>query len=217
MADDRASLISLIHQSLRYLAGREYAVFGISIDMIAGKATRPVWSRGHGKAEGLLEVPNPGASRRQQIQIGAQNDVTKFLGNEGYHVVSLGPNENNLFRDNLQRSINYRGTGNPDIVIMYRDDAGTMIAREFDIYSPTSSNDRRIVKTIKDKNRNSNTGAYRQADRIVLNLELTQSDVNLQSLKSRLERENTYFLKEIIIVDQVDGNYQIIDVWTFDS
>ncbi len=185
-------------------------------DMISGKATLPMSGQGHGRAEGILEAVNPRASRRQQMQIHAQNEVTQFLGGEGgYHVVSLGPNENNLFRDNLQRSISYRGTGNPDIVIMYRDKAGAMAAREFDIYSPVSSNNRTIVENIKNKVRDTDTGAYRQADRIVLNLELTQVDVNLQSLKSKLERENTYFLKEIIIVDKVAGNYQITDVWTF--
>jgi len=185
-------------------------------DMISGKATRPAWGQGHGKAEGLLEVPGPRASRREQMQIRAQNDVTHFLGDEGgYHVISLGPNQHNLFRDNLQRSINYRGTGNPDIVIMYRDLDGTMVAREFDIYTPISNNDRTITETIKGKVRDRDSGVYRQADRIVLNLELTQSDVNLQSLKGRLERENTHFLKEIIIVDQVNGDYEIIDVWTF--
>ena len=185
-------------------------------DMISGKATLPMSGQGHGRAEGVLEAVNPGASRQQQMQIHAQNEVTQFLGGEGgYHVVSLGPNENNLFRDNLQHSINYRGTGNPDIVIMYRDKAGAMAAREFDIYSPVSSNNRTIVKSIKNKVRDTDTGAYKQADRIVLNLELTQIDVNLQSLKSRLERENTYFLKEVIIVDKVAGNYQITDVWTF--
>ena len=184
-------------------------------EMMSGRATRPMSRRGHGKLDGVPEKASPRASQQMQDQIKAQNEVAELLADEGYHVVSLGPDHDNVFRTNMQKAINYQGTGNPDWILFHRSDDGTVVGREFDVYSPISINEGTIVKNIKDKVRDRKTKVYHQADRIVLNLKLTQGRVNRQALKSRLERENTYFLQEIIIVDRVEGNYQIIDIWTF--
>ena len=185
-------------------------------DMISGAATRPAWGQGFGKTEGILEDVNPGATRRRQQSIESQNEVAKFLGSEaGYHVVSLGPEANNTFRNNMEAAIGYRGKGDPDIVILHRADDGSLVGREFDIYTPFEPNPNTIFNTMRNKVRKQGTGVYHQADRIVLNLEHVEGQVNLEDLKRRLENWSKGRLKEIIVVGKIGENYYQKDVWTF--
>ena len=100
-------------------------------------------------------------------------------------------------------------------MILHRNDDGTLVGREFDFYTPTSRQISRIFKSIKDEVRDPDTREYRQADRIVLNLEHVQNDINLDDLKDLLDDRNTYYLKEIIVVERIGENYGVKDVWTF--
>ena len=167
---------------------------------------------------GEPEVVDSGASRETQRNIRAQNDVAEFLGSEGgYHVYSLGATDNNQLRTDWHDAIDYKGRGDPDIVILHRSDDGTLDGREFDIYSPNTTDVPKLVTRIKDKVRVRGSGDYRQADRIVLNLEFIQDGVDPAKLKSALEEADTYFLKEIIVVGKVNDMYKKFDIWTFKS
>ena len=180
-------------------------------DMVSGRATLPANHRGRGKVSGELET-------RSDINIELQNDVTQFMADEGYLIMSLGP-ESTRFRTDMYEAIGYNRTTNPDLVIVHRGLDGTVEPRVFDIYSPEVSNIRRHEKTIRKK-ATSVTGGPGQAQRIVLNLEQTNS-VDLNRLRGKFIHQPDRYLEEIIIVDVVresaDGVkvYEIVDIWTF--
>lgn len=90
-----------------------------------------------------------------------------------------------------------------------------MVGREFEIYSPTGNNPATIFDKIRSKVREQGTGIYTQADRIVLNLENVEDQVDLIDLKRRLNRWSKGRRKEIIVVGKIGENYYQSDVWAF--
>lgn len=187
-------------------------------EIIAGRATRPRWGAGHGKFYRIDDGVSSKANKSTQEGIELEINAGKFLANElGYEIFYPGPVHSKGVRAHIHRRANYQGTGNPDFFIMHPGVDGHTVAREFDVYSPISNDPENIYDAIKDKVRHPRSKLYRQADRIVINLRRVEGDLDLESLKAILANKDTYFLKEIIILDYKDGSYVLEDVLTVSS
>lgn len=145
-------------------------------------------------------------------------EAGEFLAIElGYEIFYPGPIHSNVARAHRHRRANYQGKGNPDFFIMHPGVDGQAVPREFDVYSPTINDPEDIYDAIKDKVRHPRSKLYRQADRIVINLRRMKGDLDLELLRAILANKDTYFLKEIIILDYKDGSYVLKDVLTVSS
>ena len=187
-------------------------------DIMAGRATRPRWGAGHGKYHDADEKIVAGASESIRLEF----EAGKFLGNDlGYEVFYLLPDSPSEFRTHVHTVANYQGRGRPDFFITHLGEDGQAVLREFDVYSPTTVDFDGIFQGIKDKVRVRGSGEYRQADRIVLNLARVDGDVNLKELQRKLAGWDISHLdvplKEVIVIDKIDRNYDLMDIWTFNG
>ena len=166
--------------------------------MISSNATRPASARvgaGKGFVSGEFETP------KGNIGIERQNDVIRFLADEGFVINSLGPDRHpNRLKVYEAMGINTRK--NPDALILQTLPDGTFEPRIFDIYSPVGKNPVTIENMIRKKATDPKGGGPGQAQHIIINLR-DVSDKAIERVKERLMEEPDRHLKELIILRRV--------------
>ena len=114
-------------------------------EMASGRATRPAIYRDRRRT-----IPEDYLEKSNDKGINLQNDVTKFMFEEGYLVESLGPPEGS-HRLKVYEDIGYKPLGDPDLVIWQALPDGTYESRYFDIYSPETVSVNTIEREIRKK------------------------------------------------------------------